>query len=127
MNTATLRAKFDDESVVLPPEGFDFFSQLEVGDSLVSAVVTAELHSGTDPAPSAILSGSPSIVNETNVQQSFTGGVIGCIYLITVTAVSAHGGTYTRTGYLAVVERTTTSSGFIWYGVRLPWIIGGWL
>lgn len=124
-NLATLRAKDITETVQLPELGFDLISQLLPGETVASAQVTASVYSGADANPSAILAGPPAL-SLTKVLQLFTAGVAGVIYLITVTGSGSQGSSFTLQGYLACTT-TSPSSGFLWYGVRLPWIIGGWL
>ena len=81
-NTLTLPVKLVNEIVLLPPGGADFNSRLSSGGTLTGTpIITISVFSGTDPNPTAMLSGVPSIVG-TTVQQLFIGGVDGVIYKV---------------------------------------------
>ena len=76
--TETVEAKDVSEIDNIP---FQFSASLEVGETINSAVVTSEVHSGTDASPGAELSGSPTVVG-TTVVQKVTGGLAGTSYLL---------------------------------------------
>jgi len=81
---------------------FDFASEYASGETCSSASVTATVYSGTDSAPSAILSGSP-VLSTTSVTQTLVGGVSGVTYLLTATATSSAGRVRSMAGYLSVI------------------------
>lgn len=78
--------------------GFDF---LELTDTPSAPAVAIELVKGTDATPSAMLSGSPSIVG-TKVYQKIIGGVDGCTYNIRCTASAPDGSKYVLADQLHV-------------------------
>lgn len=59
--------------------GWDFTDMVSPGETIVSAVVTCEVYSGSDPNPSAVLSGSPQISGLLILHQ-VVGGVRGTQY-----------------------------------------------
>lgn len=62
--------------------GFDYAADLDTAETLSgSPTVTASLIAGTDPTPSALLSGSPSVVGAV-VLQRVVGGVAGASYTL---------------------------------------------
>ena len=88
-------------TVILPT---DFISQLQNGEVLVSAVTTFSVYSGTDPAPSAMLQGSPTILGTVvNTLVGFPGGVLGVTYEVRVQANTSLGQYLALCGYLTVV------------------------
>jgi len=80
----------------------DFISRLSSGETIASASVAASVYSGTDPNPSALISGAAS-VNGSQVTQLVTGGALGNIYELAYTAITSLGQTLVITGYFAVV------------------------
>lgn len=58
---------------------FDFSSEVDSGESISAAQVYAEVVFGTDPIPTAVLSGSPSVAGGA-VLQAVNGGVDGAVY-----------------------------------------------
>lgn len=70
----------DPREVITISKGFA--PLLQSGETISNPVVTAAVASGTDPNPSAILSGAPSI-SGSDVLQKITGGIDGVDYLIT--------------------------------------------
>lgn len=89
-------------TLILPPGGFDFTSQLAASETIVSAVTTAVNWWGTDPSPSAIISGAV-VISGSLVFQTFTAGVLGNIYLVTCSALTSASRTLILAGYLAIV------------------------
>src|SRR5208282_358467 len=83
-------------------EPFDYISQLSAGESVVSATCSCVVYTGNDPNPSAVISGSPSF-SGTIVNQLVTGGVLGTIYELRMTAVTSLGQTIELPGFLAIV------------------------
>jgi len=118
MSLVTLRDKYEGETT---PYKFDFSKDLDDGESLASAVVTASVYSGTDASPSSIVSGAASISGNI-VTQTITTGVPGVIYQLTcaVTTQSQDPGTWippkqnatgytkTQTGFVVVMPDTVT-------------------
>lgn len=81
---------------------FDFLSVLPAGVTISSASVTASTYSGTDAAPSAILSGSPTI-SGSKVTQKVTVGVLGVTYLLLASATLSDGQVRQLSGFLCIV------------------------
>lgn len=81
---------------------FDFSSDLGAGETLSSAVASCVVWSGTDSAPSSMISGALAISGGL-ITQLFTGGVAGVIYIISMLATTSLGQVIPKTGYLAVV------------------------
>lgn len=80
------------------PAAFDFTDE-GISGSLVSAVVSIALVSGTDPSPGTVLSGSPSIdgmrvVHKVVYQQP------DAVYLLRCTATDSAGFKHTVPAYL---------------------------
>lgn len=81
---------------------FDFTSLLASGETISTQVVTAAVYSGTDAAPSAIISGAASASGSV-VTQKITGGTTGVIYELTCTITTSLGETLILVGLLAVI------------------------
>lgn len=81
---------------------FDFISALVPGETIQSATVKANVWSGTDPAPGAIVSGGATITG-TKVANNITGGVLGVIYFVTCAATTSLNQIIELAGYLAIV------------------------
>lgn len=85
---------------------FNFTSNLAVGETISTQVVTASVFSGTDANPSAIISGSAS-ASGAEVSQKITGGVTGVVYTLLCTITTSAGQTLTIAAYLAVMTEAT--------------------
>lgn len=96
----TFPSKIDSADIFL---SFDFVSQLATGETITGATVSADLFSGTDANPSAIVSGAET-VSGSIVQQLIVDGVAGVIYLLSCAVTTSLGATKTIQGYLAVVD-----------------------
>jgi hypothetical protein len=94
-----LPQKSPDERLIIP---FNFVSEFSSGQTITGAQVTASVWAGTDTAPSAIISGTPTFGNGI-VFQAFIGGVAGNIYKIEVIAAGSDASSAVIYGYLAVV------------------------
>jgi len=81
---------------------FNFLSDLAEGEALNSATVSLTVFSGTDGNPSAMLSGSDSIVDSV-VSQLLINGTVGVIYVVQCSALTNLGQTLIKTGMLAVI------------------------
>jgi hypothetical protein len=81
---------------------FDYTSQLAVGETISSAVVTASVYSGIDASPSSIISGSASISGPV-VSQKITAGVLGVIYELLCAATTSTGEVIDLCGALAII------------------------
>jgi len=103
MNRVVLPSKRLGETVVVPPGGIDFTSQLQPSETISSATITASVYSGTDPNPGAIVSGAAS-VSGTVVSQKITGGVLGVIYELLFVLLTSAGQTIEVAGYLAITQ-----------------------
>ena len=102
----TYRAIFDVKEASTPFSAtFSFAIDLALGETLSSASVTAAVYSGTDPTPSAIISGAASSSGGEGTQ-ILIDGVEGVIYLLVCLVGTSLGGTLTRTGYLAIAPAT---------------------
>lgn len=96
--------------VLIPPkpvgstynQSFDYTSQLAVGETISTQVVTATVWQGTDATPSTIISGLAS-TSGAIVTQSITGGTLGVIYKLLCTITTSTGQTLLLVGYLAIV------------------------
>ena len=84
---------------------FDFSSLLAVGETISTQSVAATTYSGTDAAPSSIISGSASASGAV-VSQKITAGTVGVIYQLTCTITTSAGQTLLLAGYLAVTPNT---------------------
>lgn len=82
---------------------FPFLSQLAVGATILTAIVTSTTNSGTDLSPSSMISGSASIVGS-NVSQLLTGGVEGVLYYLVCTITTSDGQTLVMEAFMAVVS-----------------------
>ncbi len=80
------------------PAAFDFTDE-EVSGSIVSAVVSVSLKSGTDPSPSTVISGSASI-SGMRVIQKVVHQVDGAVYLLRCVATDSAGFKHTISAYL---------------------------
>lgn len=82
---------------------FDFASALSIGETIVSALVTATVFSGEDANPSNIINGSATISGSI-VLQSVTAGTIGVVYVLSCAATTSTGQELLLNGYLAVIS-----------------------
>lgn len=85
---------------------FDAVSQLQSGQTVSSAVVTAAVYSGVDATPSAIISGSATVANGRVVSQKITAGLAGVLYTITCTLTLSDSTIIIMSGILAVLPAT---------------------
>ena len=83
-------------------ETFDFTSLLASGETINTASVAVTVVSGTDAAPSGLLSGVASITGAL-VKQLFTGGLSGVTYGFVCTANTSLGQSLQLSAYMAVV------------------------
>jgi len=98
----TYRGIFDAKIATIPVSvTFSFSFDLAVGETLSSASVAATVYSGTDPAASAIVFGSPAISGG-QVTQIIINGVEGVTYLLTCTVTTSAGEVLSREGYLVI-------------------------
>ena len=86
---------------------FDFINSLAIGEAITSQNVVATVYSGYDANPSAIISGSATVENVTQVMQLITGGLNGVIYELNSTITTNRGQTLTQNGLLAVYSTPT--------------------
>lgn len=92
-------AKSADETI---PVVFNFLDQLEFGETITGAAMSAVVSSGTDASPSAILGGLPTVATPT-VTQSITAGVVGVIYIVVCTVTGSNSHVYTQEVRIAVI------------------------
>ena len=86
-------------------ETFDFLSRLAIGETISTATVTASVYSGTDAAPSAIVSGSAAI-SGSKVTQKITAGTLGVVYKLLCVCTTSTSQTLSLAALLAVVPDT---------------------
>lgn len=84
---------------------FDFNPVLSTGETISSATCTAVTFQGTDPSPSAILSGLP-VISLGKCTQRVVGGVASNTYRLIMTATTNYGNIYTCTGDIPVYSPT---------------------
>ena len=85
----TYRETFDVKKQSIPATlVFDFLSQLSVGESIESPVVTATVYSGVDPNPSSLVATPPVEEFRPAISQQATGGISGVMYMITCEVVA---------------------------------------
>lgn len=80
---------------------FDFISALSSGETISTAVVTVSVYSGTDPTPSALVSGGAAI-SGVQVTQKLTGGLPGVLYIVLCTITTSLTRTLQLSAYLAI-------------------------
>jgi hypothetical protein len=83
------------------PEAFNFISSLGAGETIASAVCTCTVYSGTDPHPSSLIDGATSI-SGTVATQGITGGIVGVMYELLMTATTSLGNIIEISAYLAI-------------------------
>ena len=83
-------------------ETFNFAAQLAIGETISTATVTSAVYSGTDAAPSAVISGAATISGVT-VVQLLTGGIEGNVYLLTCSVSTSAGQVLKQTGFLVII------------------------
>lgn len=94
---------FEDKGVAeVVPLVVNFSDKLQFGEAINGANVTVSVISGTDPTPSAILSGGPTFT-ATTISQNITGGVVGVLYAVAFLATGTNSHNYLKVGSLAVV------------------------
>jgi hypothetical protein len=84
---------------------FDFNPVLNTGETLTTGTCTAITAQGTDPSPSAILSGSVNL-SLGKATQRVIGGVADNIYRLIMTCTTNQGNTYTCLGDIPVYSPT---------------------
>lgn len=100
MSRIVITPKYAGETKDYP---FDFASQLVgAAETLVSAVATASVYSGVDASPSALVNPAPAILNSVATLRT-QAGVVGTIYVVTVTGTSSLGQIMILQAYLTVL------------------------
>lgn len=102
MGRVVLPAKYVAEE---PTWVVDFLSEIPAGETIVSAVVTAVLFSGTDPDPNDIVDGG-AFTTGTRVSQRFKDGIEGNIYDVIFQGTASGGGIYRIHGFVAILPET---------------------
>jgi len=82
---------------------FDFRNILTTGETIESSVWSVGVKSGSDPSPSSMLSGSPSI-SGTLVSHKVTGGVDKTVYSLLGQIVTSIGQTIEGVGLVHVTD-----------------------
>lgn len=93
----------DKNAAEVLPYSVEFIDRLLVGETISTPLVTILVSSGTDPSPSAMLSGSPTVSGGNTINFILTGGVPGVVYTIVVTALISSSNVYLKVGHLAIV------------------------
>ena len=96
--------QYSTESLV---RGMDFSARLSpTSDTLTGMpTVTASVYSGSDPNPSGILVGSPSLSsNNMQVLQRISGGIPGTAYLLSFKCGTAQGNTIEDQAFFWVLQ-----------------------
>lgn len=94
-----LPAKYEGETKTYT---FDFTSDLADGETISTQSVAATVYSGTDAAPSSIISGSASASGAV-VSQKITAGTVGVLYLLICTITTSLSQTLEHAGLVAVI------------------------
>lgn len=82
---------------------FDMTSAIPPTASLTSCSSSCSVYSGTDPNPSAVLSGLPGVSPDgKGVLQTVIGGVAGVIYQLLITGNANNGNVIQQSGLLAI-------------------------
>lgn len=88
----TWRPKFLSENVL---RYADFADELDLGTTVLTGAASASVWSGNDPSPNAIIGTVSVQTNSTGVATvvsvALSGGVVGTIYQVSVTATSSSG------------------------------------
>jgi hypothetical protein len=84
--------------------GVDFNPLLDAGETVSSATASIRVLSGTDATPSAMLSGSV-VINAGVVSQLIIGGVVGCVYQFSLSAVTSGGQTFIESAPIRIIDR----------------------
>ncbi len=82
---------------------FDFSTIIASGETISSAAIVVEVKDGTDPTPSAIVIGSPTI-SGSRVAQRIAGGLDGVTYRLEMTITTSLTNVYTLVGDLPVLS-----------------------
>ena len=91
------------EIVTMP---FDFASNLQLGETLLTAEVTASVYSGTDINPSAIIYGNETIVGG-RVLQRISVGTVGVTYGIMCRVTTSEGQILDQTQFCVIIPGLT--------------------
>lgn len=92
----------DKATTELVPLTVSFGDRLQYGETLNGATVTCVAISGTDPAPSNLLSGIATYT-ATTVTQNVMGGVAGVTYMLIFLVTASNGHNYVKQGRLVVM------------------------
>ena len=79
-----------------------FIFDLNVGETISAATVTASTLSGTDPSPADVVAG-PRAISGSEVIQRISAGLPGCSYLITCAITTSSGRVLDAQGALPVI------------------------
>lgn len=99
MSTYVTESKLQSEAIILRS---DFLSRLEVGESAVTVATTITVHSGVDPTPTTMISGSPSVTNNL-ASQRIIGGLPGVVYEVSFAVRTNNNAVYINQLLLAVL------------------------
>lgn len=82
---------------------FDFSQVLSPAETISTATCTVIVMNGTDPTPTAILSGAAVIVNKT-ASQRVANGISEVTYRLEMTITTSQGNTYVGIGDLPIYD-----------------------
>jgi len=99
--TTAFSAKDPDEEIYY---GIDFAPLLDIGETVSSATTSIRVISGTDAAPSGMLSGAPIIAGSI-VNQLIVGGIAGSNYKVGISITTSIGQVFTESAELSIAEK----------------------
>lgn len=100
MSRIVITPKYAGETKDYP---FDFASRLVgAAETLVSAVATAAVYSGVDGSPASLVNASPTVLGTVATLRT-QAGVVGVIYVVTVTGTSSTGQVMIMQAFLTVL------------------------
>jgi hypothetical protein len=91
------------DPVEIFPYGFDFASNLNDGEVVVSASASISVIYGTDETPETMLSSGSIIIDGSEVSHKVIGGLAGCTYLFSVTATTSGGNVIVESAPIKVI------------------------
>jgi hypothetical protein len=89
------------------PISVNFSDMLQFGEAITGASCTCTVFSGTDPSPSALVSGIATYTGST-VTQNITGGLAGNIYTLAFIVTASNSHNYVKVGQLSVISPSNT-------------------
>ncbi len=105
MSTVVFASKLQSEQSDIE---VDVLPRLAVGENALTVATAMEVLVGTDPNPSAMLSGSPSL-SGTIARQKVVGGIPGTIYQLTFAVRTSNSQIVLDRGKIAVLSSATVT------------------